>query len=89
MYLISHIHGILENVGQMTVKSLNFVTVNCVGQPRVFICCCLLCMGFFPSQNDPYLVDPPLVFIACPLVSSVVNQLIIIMSLEQISRAIC
>ena len=29
------------------------------------------------SVNDPYVVGPPLVFIARPLVSSVVDQLII------------
>ena len=34
-------------------------------------------------MNDPYLVDPPRLFIACPLVSSVVNQLIIIMSFRK------
>ena len=32
-------------------------------------------MGF--SVNDLYLLGPPCVFIACPLVSSVVDQLII------------
>ena len=36
---------------------------------------------------NPYLVGPPCVFIACPLVSSVVDQLII-KSFKQISQTI-